>query len=191
MVLCHLPWFICRVFSRISVEAFALNLWNHPGICLNTQPILFGSPKHLYKHFPKYLVIFTALGNDTFFLLAPTRAVVCLASVLLFSCPTVPLHIQDFSGSVQHPSLSQLWEQFLCTLSLDSPATSHSLFLLVFLPFSFSAIPSGINLPLALIQSCPFFPGPNLIFYLVWARHWNFQNNREMWLKWTELCGNL
>lgn len=138
MVLCHLPWFICRVFSRISVEAFALNLWNHPGICLNTQPILFGSPKHLYKHFPKYLVIFTALGNDAFFLLAPTRAVVCLASVLLFSCPTVPLAHPGFlwfcPASITQPAMgtvplhSQSW--FTCNIPQLVPPRVSSFFFL-------------------------------------------------------------
>lgn len=125
MVLCHLPWFICRLFSRISVEAFALNLWNHPGICLNTQPILFGSPKLLQKHFPKYLSIFTALGNDTFFLLAPTLGWLREAGFFLTNKSKLwcVLPLSSFPAPLAHPgfpcfcpaSITQGWEQFLCT----------------------------------------------------------------------------
>lgn len=71
-----------------------------------------------------------------------------------------PWNIQDFPGFVQHPSLSQAWEQFLCIplIHLQS-ATSCSFSCFFFFlcnslrpKFSFGLSKTGLWL-----HSCPFF----------------------------------
>lgn len=77
----------------------------------------------------------------------PSCGVSCLSLLFLphgsFGTSRIPLVLSSSHHSARYGNSS------FALVSLDAPARSHKLFLIVFLPFSFSAVPSDLNLALA------------------------------------------